>query len=188
MEIQTGIFDTALPPIADDAFLLSLVQSGDEQAVATLFDRYSRIVYSVALRVLSDAAAAEDVLQEVFLQLWRTPGGFTAEGGSLGGWLAVLARNRSIAALRRRRPLELIDAITLAVPSDLAGEAGRNRLAERARTLFHQLPSVQRKALEMAFFDGLTHREIAEMTGEPAAAVRSSLRNALLALREAFQP
>ena len=73
MEIQTGIFDTALPPIADDAFLLSLVQSGDEQAVATLFDRYSRIVYSVALRVLSDAALAEDMLQEVFLQLWRTP-------------------------------------------------------------------------------------------------------------------
>jgi RNA polymerase sigma-70 factor (ECF subfamily) len=188
MEIQTGIFDTALPPIADDAFLLSLVQAGDEQAVATLFDRYSRIVYSVALRVLSDPASAEDVLQEVFLQLWRTPASFMADGGSLGGWLAVLARNRSIAALRRRRPLDLIDAIAFAAPADLAGEAGRNRLAERARTLLQKLPSVQRKALEMAFFDGLTHREIAEMTGEPVAAVSSSLRNALLALREAFQP
>ncbi len=186
MEIQTGIFDTALPPIADDAFLLSLVRSGDEQAVATLFDRYSRIVYSVALRVLSDAAAAEDVLQEVFLQLWRAPGSFTADGGSLGGRLAVLARNRSIAALRRRRPLEMIDAIALASPTDLAGEARRNRLAERARTLLQKLPSAQRKALEMAFFDGLSHREIAEMTGEPVAAVRSSLRSTLLALREAF--
>ena len=188
MEIQTGIFDTALPPIADDAFLLSLVQAGDEQAVTTLFDRYSRIVYSVALRVLSDAASAEDVLQEVFLQLWRTPASFTADGGSLGGWLAVLARNLSIDALRRRRPINLIDAIALGSPSDLASEAGRNRLAERARTLLQKLPSAQRKALEMAFFDGLTHREIAEMTGEPVAAVRSSLRSALLALREAFQP
>ena len=188
MEIQTGIFDTALPPIADDAFLLSLVQAGDEQAVATLFDRYSRIVYSVAMRVLSDPASAEDVLHEVFLQLWRAPACFTADGGSLGGRLAVLARNRSIAALRRRRPLDLIDAIALAAPADLSGEAGRNRLAERARTLLQKLPSARRKTLEMAFFDGLTHREIAEMTGEPVAAVSSSLRNALLALREAFQP
>jgi RNA polymerase sigma-70 factor (ECF subfamily) len=188
MELQTGVFDTALPPIADDAFLLSLVQSGDEQSVATLFDRYSRIVYSVALRVLSDAAAAEDVLHEVFLQVWRSPGSFTAAAGSLGGRLAVLARNRSIDALRRRRPIDLIDAIALGSPSDLASEAGRNRLAERSRVLLHQLPSGQRKTLEMAFFDGLTHREIAETTGEPVAAVKSSLRSALLALREAFQP
>ena len=188
MELQTGVFDTAVPPIADDAFLLSLVQSGDEQAVATLFDRYSRTVYSVALRVLSDAASAEDVLQEVFLQLWRTPGSFTTDGGSLGGRLAVLARNLSIDALRRRRPINLIDAIALGSPSDLAREAGRNRFAERARKLLHQLPSGQRKALEMAFFDGLTHREIAEMTGEPVSTVKSSLRSALLALREAFQP
>jgi RNA polymerase sigma-70 factor (ECF subfamily) len=188
MELQTGVFDLAVPPIADDAFLLSLVQSGDEQAVATLFDRYSRTVYSVALRVLSDAAAAEDMLQEVFLQVWRAPGGFTADGGSLGGRLAVLARNRSIDALRRRRPIDLIDAIALGSPSDLARESGRNRLAERARAVLHQLPSGQRKALEMAFFDGLTHREIAEMTGEPVAVVRSSLRSALLALREAYRP
>jgi RNA polymerase sigma-70 factor (ECF subfamily) len=188
MELQTGVFDAAVPPIADDAFLLSLVQSGDEQAVTTLYDRYSRIVYSVALRVLSDAAAAEDVLHEVFMQLWRTPGSFTASAGSLGGRLAILARNLSIDALRRRRPIDLIDATALASPSDLASEAGRNRLAEHARALLHQLPSGQRKALEMAFFDGLTHREIAEMTGQPVAAVKSSLRSALLALREAFQP
>jgi len=188
MEIQTGIFDTALPPIADDALLLSLVQAGDEQAVATLYDRYSRIIYSVALRVLSDAPAAEDVLHEVFMQLWRAPGSFTVDGGSLGGRLAVLARNLSIDALRRRRPIDPIDMIALGTPSDLASEAGRNRLAERARTLLQKLPSAQLKALEMAFFDGLTHREIAEMTGEPVAAVRNSLRNSLLALREAFQP
>ena len=132
MEIQTGIFDTALPPIADDAFLLSLVQAGDEQAVATLFDRYSRIVYSVALRVLSDPASAEDVLHEVFLQLWRAPASFTAVEGSLGGRLAVLARNLSIAALRRRRPLDLIDAIALAAPSR-SFRRGRAQPPRRAR-------------------------------------------------------
>ncbi len=102
MERTIGVFDRAQHPTADDAYLLSLVQSGDEQAMATLFDRYSRIVYSVALRVLSDPALAEDILQEVFMQLWRTPGSFTAAEGNLGGWLAVLSRNRSIDAIRRK--------------------------------------------------------------------------------------
>jgi len=188
MEIQTGVFDRSQTTTADDRFLLSLVQSGDEQAMATLFDRYSKIVYSVALRVLSDPASAEDILQEVFMQLWRTPGSVAAAGESLGGWLAVLARNRSIDTLRRKRPSDLIDAIALASPTDLSGETGRNRLAERARTLLHQLPSEQRKTLEMAFFDGLTHSEIAEMTGDPVTAVKTTLRSALLTLREAFQP
>ena len=188
MEIQTGVFDRSQTTTADDRFLLSLVQSGDEQAMATLFDRYSKIVYSVALRVLSDPASAEDILQEVFMQLWRTPGSVAAAGESLGGWLAVLARNRSIDTLRRKRPSDLIDAIALASPTDLSGETGRNRLAERARTLLHQLPSEQRKTLEMAFFDGLTHSEIAEMTGERVATVKTTLRTALLTMREAFQP
>jgi RNA polymerase sigma-70 factor (ECF subfamily) len=188
MERTIGVFDRAQHPTADDAFLLSLVQSGDEQAMATLFDRYSKIVYSVALRVLSDQASAEDVLQDVLLQLWRTPDSYTAAAGSLGGWLAVLARNRSVDALRRKRPSEPIDAIALVPPSDLSSEAERNRLAERARALLHQLASEQRNILEMAFFDGLTHSEIAEMTGDPVATVKTTLRSALLTMRETFQP
>lgn len=188
MELQTGVFDRSQPAMADDRSLLALVQSGDERALATLFDRYSRIVYSVALRVLSDPASAEDILHEVFMQMWRTPGSVTAAGESLGGWLAVLARNRSVDALRRRRPTDLIDAITFASPTDLRSEAERNRLAERARSLLHQLPYEQRKTLEMAFFDGLTHSEIAEMTGERVATVKTTLRTALLTMREAFQP
>jgi RNA polymerase sigma-70 factor (ECF subfamily) len=188
MDRTIGTFDRAQHPTADDAFLLSLVQSGDEQAMATLFDRYSRIVYSVALRVLSDPALAEDILQEVFMQLWRTPGSFTAVEGNLGGWLAVLSRNRSINALRRKHHADPIGAIAFATPTDLSIEAERNRLAERSRSLLHRLPSEQRKALEMAFFDGLTHTEIAEITGDPVATVTSTLHSALLALREAVQP
>ena len=188
MDRTIGVFDRAQHPTADDAFLLSLVQSGDEQAIATLFDRYSRIVYSVALRVLSDPALAEDVLQEVFMQMWRTPGSFTAAEGNLGGWLAVLSRNRSIDVLRRKHHADTIAAIAFATPTDLSNEAERNRLAERSRTLLHQLPGEQRKALEMAFFDGLTHTEIAEITGDPVASVTSTLHSALLALREAVQP
>ena len=188
MDRTIGTFDRAQHPTADDAFLLSLVQSGDEQAMATLFDRYSRIVYSVALRVLSDPAPAEDILQEVFMQMWRTPGSFTATEGNLGGWLAVLSRNRSVNVLRRKHHADPIAAIAFATPTDLSIEAERNQLAERSRSLLHRLPSEQRKALEVAFFDGLTHTEIAEITGDPVATVTSTLHSALLALREAVQP
>jgi RNA polymerase sigma-70 factor (ECF subfamily) len=100
----------------------------------------------------------------------------------------VVARNRSIDALRRKRPSESIDVIALASPYNLADEAERNSLMERARTIIHQLPSEQRKTLEMAFFDGLTHSEIAEMTGDPLGTVKTRIRSALITLRKAFQP
>lgn len=177
------------PPSApDDATLLALVRNGDEYAMASLFDRYSKIVYSVALRVLRDPAAAEDVLQEIFMQVWRNPDGFVASRGSLGGWLAVVSRNRSIDALRRKRPTEAIDDIALASDYNLADEAERNNLMEKARGVIHQLPPEQRKTLEMAFFDGLTHTEIAEMTGDPLGTVKTRIRSALTTLRKAFNP
>lgn len=188
MDRTIGAVDRTQHPTADDAFLLSLVQAGEEQAMATLFDRYSKVVYSVALRVLSDQALAEDILQDVFMQMWRTPDNFTAVGGSLGGWLAVLARNRSVNALRRKHQADPMDTIAFAAPIDLSSEAERNRFAERAHSLLHQLPSEQRKALEMAVFDGLTHIEIAEVTGEPLDNVKTALRSGLQTLREACQP
>ena len=91
-------------PTADDNALVAAIRSGDQSAMGALYDRYSSIVYSVALRVLGDTGAAEDVLQDVFMQLWRNPGAFDASRGNLGAWLAVITRNRSIDALRKRRP------------------------------------------------------------------------------------
>ncbi len=178
-----------MPPAStqDDSSLLALVQRGDEAAMASLFDRYSKIVYSVALRVLRDPALAEDVLQEVFLQIWRNPDSFTAARGSLGGWLAVVSRNRSIDILRRKRPMDSVDDIALASPYNLADEGERNIMMERARAAIVLLPKEQRKTLEMAFFDGLTHSEIAEMTGDPLGTVKTRIRSALLAVRKAFQ-
>src|SRR5215468_8925654 len=99
-----GLVNASFQSSQDDSTLLAQVRRGDENAMASLFDRYSKIVYSVALRVLRDPASAEDVLQEVFMQIWRNPNSFVATRGSLGGWLAVVARNRSIDALRRKRP------------------------------------------------------------------------------------
>src|ERR1700710_2494147 len=178
-----------LPPLSpqDDAALLLLVQRGDSTAMATLYDRYSRVVYSVALRVLRDPSAAEDVLQEVFMQIWRNPDAFVATRGSLGGWLAVVSRNPSLHALRRKRPMESVDEMSLASNYNLADEAERNSMMEKARGVIYQLPTEQRKTLEMAFFDGLTHSEIAEMTGNPRGTVKTRIRSALLTLRKAFQ-
>ncbi len=184
---ETGLVNPPPPSTQDDATLLTMVQRGDEHAMATLFDRYSKVVYSVALRVLRDPASAEDVLQEVFMQIWRNPEGFIATRGSLGGWLAVVSRNRSIDALRRKRPSESVDDIALASPYNLANEAERNSLIEKAREVIHQLPVEQRKTLEMAFFDGLTHSEIAEMTGDPLGTVKTRIRSGLTTLRKAFQ-
>ena len=171
----------------EDAQLLDRVRRGDDQAMATLYDRYSKVVYSVALRVLRDPASAEDVLQDVFLGVWRKPETFVSARGSLGGWLAVVARNRAIDTLRRKRPSEQVEEIQLASPFNLADEAERNTLMQRARAILLHLPLEQRKTLEMAYFDGLTHTEIAEITGDPLGTVKTRIRSALLSLRKELE-
>lgn len=166
--------------------LISAIRSGNEDAMAQLYDRYSSIVYSVALRVLADTAAAEDVLQDVFMQLWRNPGGFDSSRGSLAPWLAVIARNRAIDSLRKRKPEADIADVVLSVEPDLAGDAERSRAMEKVRSALTQMPPAQRSALEMAYFEGLTHSEIAGKTGEPLGTIKTRIRGGLLALRKAF--
>lgn len=172
---------------AEDAALLVKVEQGDQQAMGLLFDRYSGIVYSVALRVLKDTGQAEDVMQNIFIQIWKKPGAFISGRGSLGAWLAVVARNRAIDSLRRRRPMDSIEDVVLAASTDLAAEAERNALMEKVRTYMHQLPPEQRRSVEMAYFEGLSHSEIAEKTGDPLGTVKTRIRLALIALRRAMQ-
>jgi len=171
-----------------DARLVSGIRSGDEQAMAQLYDRYSPIVYSVALRVLGDTAAAEDILQEVFMQLWRSPDGFDASRGSLPGWLAVISRNRAIDSLRRRRPETDITEVVVSITPDFAGSAESSRALEKIRSTLDGMPFAQRSALEMAFFQGLTHSEIAAKTGEPLGTIKTRIRAGLLSLRKVFNP
>lgn len=189
MNRETGMSTTIPDPGGAqlDADLLGKVQRGDESAMAAIYDRYSKVVYSVALRVLRDPASAEDVLQEIFMQVWRSPARFIATRGSLGGWLAVVTRNRSIDKLRRKRPTEQVEEMQLPSLCNLADEAERNLMMEKARVVILQLPAEQRKTFEMAFFDGLTHSEIAEMTGDPLGTVKTRIRSAILTLRKAFQ-
>ena len=168
--------------------LLSAIRSGDGQAMAQLYEHYSAIVYSVALRVLGDTAAAEDILQEVFMQLWRSPEVFDASRGSLPGWLAVVARNRAIDSLRKRRPESDINEVVVSIEPDLASRAEYSRARETIRGVLGGMSAPQRAALEMAFFDGLTHTEIAAKTGEPLGTIKTRIRAGLVTLRKAFNP
>jgi RNA polymerase sigma-70 factor, ECF subfamily len=168
----------------DDAALLASIQSGGQDAMARFFARYSSMVYSVALRVLKDAGEAEDVVQEIFVQVWKNPGAFVLGRGSLGGWLAVVARNRAIDALRRRRPSDPVELFSLPSSTDLANEAERSVLMEKIQTAMLTLPAEQKKSVELAFFDGLSHSEIAEKTGDPLGTVKTRIRLALITLRK----
>jgi RNA polymerase sigma-70 factor (ECF subfamily) len=171
----------------DDNAILHRINMGAEDSLGALYDRYGKLVYSVALRVLRDPTAAEDVLCEIFMDIWRKSDNYLAIRGPLGGWLAVLARNRAIDALRRKRPINTMEDILLASNFDLSQEPERNTLSEKARSVLRALPTDQRKTLEMAFFDGLTHSEIAEMTDDSDSNIRTRLRSALLTLRKAMQ-
>jgi RNA polymerase sigma-70 factor (ECF subfamily) len=145
-------------------------------------------VYSVALRVLRDSGQAEDILQEVFLQLWRKPAAFVQNRGSLGAWLVVIARNRAIDVLRRRKPSDSVDDVVLASTVNVADEAERNTMMAKVRRVIADLPMEQRKSLELAYFEGLSHTEIASRTGDPLGTVKTRIRQALISLRKAFQP
>jgi len=168
-----------------DAALVSAIRAGSETAMAQLYDRYSSLLYSVALRILGDDGAAEDVLQDVFMQLWRNPGAFDSSRGCIPAWLAVVARNRAIDSLRRRRPHTDIADLVVSVEADLAKQVDRDRAIAAVRDTLQAMPPSQRTALELAFFEGLTHAEIAEKTGEPLGTIKTRIRAALLALRKA---
>lgn len=171
---------------ADDMGLIARIQSGDQVALSALFDRYGTLIYSVAFRVLKDASEAEDVMQEIFIQIWKNPRSFVSGKGSLAGWLAVVARNRSIDVLRRRRPTDPVELFALPAATNLAREAERDSLLGKIRGVMGGLPDEQRRPLELAFFEGLSHSEIAERTGDPLGTVKTRIRAALTTIRKAL--
>ena|SRR5579859_7612616 len=173
-------------PQMTDSMLISRIRTGDEEALAALHDRYASVVYSVALRVLGDTTQAEDILQEIFIQLWRNPQRFDANRGSLGAWLAVIARHRAIDQLRRRRPETDVEDVIISVDTRLEQTTDRNMAIAKVRAAVEHLPPEQRQPLELAFFQGLTHSEIASKTGEPLGTIKTRIRTALLALRKAL--
>lgn len=170
-----------------DAALVRRILDGDEAALGTLYDRYGSLVYSVANRILRDTGAAEEVLQDIFHRLWRAAASFDAERGSLGSWLLVMARNRSIDRLRRRGPAaeDPVESLPPAI-LNIESDAARDEMVARVRRALEELPEPQRKAMELAYFEGLTQSEIASHTGDPLGTVKTRLRTALASLRKAL--
>lgn len=181
-----GTSSRARPDAGDDMRLVARVRAGDQQALSELYDRYSNVVYAVSLRILQDTGAAEDILQDIFLQLWRRPDAFDSSRGSLGAWLAVIARHRSIDRLRQRRPESNIEDCVIASGTDLRDETERSLVIEKVRLVMNEMSPDQRTAMELAFFQGLTHTEIAEKTGEPLGTIKTRIRSGLQMLRARF--
>ncbi|MBT5773504.1 MAG: sigma-70 family RNA polymerase sigma factor [Dehalococcoidia bacterium] len=179
----------------EDAALVAALATDEVTALEQLYDRYSALVFSIALRVLHDHTLAEDVTQEVFLRLWRQPASFDPERGRFISWLSSVARNRSLDELRkltRRRGAEdQTEEAVLDLPDESRGEDPQEEaiLAEervRIRAALAELPPAQREVIELAYFSGLTQVEIAERTGDPLGTIKTRVRLGMRKLREAL--
>jgi RNA polymerase sigma-70 factor, ECF subfamily len=161
----------------------------DESALAELYDRYAGMLTSVLCRILRDSQAAEEILQDIFFQLWRTSSQFDAARGSLPGWLAVIARNRAISRLRRKNPAagEELGENAVVVAYNLETAVAQQEMMARVAAVLGRLPKEQREALELAYFEGMTHSEIARHTGDPLGTVKTRLRTAVETLKRDLQ-
>lgn len=176
--------DLSDPKPAPDLQLLGSIASGDEDALLALYDRYSRIVYSVLLRVVRDVGAAEELLQDIFLQLWRCPRRFDSARGNLGAWLATVARHRGIDHLRRQRSTDTIENANVGSIGGQQHFVETSEAMNKVARLLPQLTPEQREVLQLAFFDGLTHIEISQRTGRPLGTVKTQIRGAVITLRK----
>lgn len=180
---------------AEDARLVLRMARGDREAFAGLYDRFSRPLYTTALRILGDEREAEDVLQEIFLDLWRRAREFDRSRGSVFSWAVTLTRNRSIDRVRMRRRRG--DLLARSAPEDLGygspADAATARLEDKeqaalVRAALQSLPEEQQQALHLAFFGGLTQQEIAERLAAPLGTVKARIRRGLLKLRDLVAP
>lgn len=167
------------------------MSGGEIAALETLYDRYRAVAYALALRITADAQLAEDVVQDAFLGVWRNADRYAAGRGSVRTWLLSIVHHRAIDLVRRRRPTESIptegdsseSVLTVADPwPEVAGRLDRDRI----RAALARLSEVQREAVELAYFGGLTQVEIADRVGAPLGTVKSRIRLGLLALRQAL--
>ncbi len=178
--------------VADPDLVIQLA-AGSQEALAALYDRYGRVAYSVALRILGDPGRAEDAVQEAFLKIWTNASSFDARRGSLRTWLLVSVRNRSIDYLRgrgahERQELELQPAVVETRPrSDPWREVSLSLERTAVREAMSNLPAEQRQAVELAYFAGYSHREIADMTSVPLSTVKGRMRLALEKLSSYLQ-
>ena len=171
-----------------DARLLSRLAAGEVDAAAELYDRCSAHVYALARRILRDDGEAEDVVQEVFAQAWRTAARYQSGRATVVGWLLMMTRTRAIDRIRARRvrPDLLAGSVPDVLPSAEAQPSDlllASEQADRVRSALLGLPPPQRSAIEMAYYEGMTQAEIAQRLSEPLGTVKTRIRAALTALR-----
>jgi RNA polymerase sigma-70 factor (ECF subfamily) len=176
-----------------DATLVQRLLQKDVGAFEQLYDRHSRVVYGLVLRILQQASTSEEVVQDVFLQLWRNAAQYQAARGAFVPWLLTLARNRALDQLRlkserqRRREDQTEELPSVVTAPEYEKALDEKRRAERVRSLMTSLNPQQKKAIELAYFEGLSHSEIAAALKEPLGTVKSWIRNGLLRLKEGLQ-
>jgi len=172
-----------------DGDLVLRLQRRDPQALAELYDRYGRLVFSLILRVVRDAGIAEDLVQETFLRVWNRVQGFESGKGTIGPWLLAVARNRAIDYLRsaggrERNALELEETTHPALASDIEQSLLDSDRIRRVKAAMDKLSPNQRQAIELAYFEGLSQSEMAERMGQPLGTVKTWVRTALRSLRD----
>ncbi|MGH9783210.1 MAG: sigma-70 family RNA polymerase sigma factor [Terriglobia bacterium] len=177
-----------------DAALMEELARQSPRALEQLYDRYSRAVYSLALRITRQSATAEEIVQDVFLRLWRNAHAYQPSRGPLEPWLLTLARNRALDVLRakaekQRRQEAGVEYFPWPAPGGPPEQWPEQRMdqrrrAELVRNLIGALPETQRRAIELAYFEGMTQSEIAAAMNEPLGTVKTWIRNGLLRLRQ----
>ncbi len=188
MWIWLATISTAATAAADREAVVRMA-AGDTDGLTTLYDRHGRLVYSLALRIVRDSGDAEDVTQDVFVQAWRQADRFDGARGSVAAWLLTVTRARAIDVLRRRRvrPQPAGEPVFTETSDAAPGQDLQLEWTERAgavRAALQSLPLVQRLAIELAFYEGLTHNEIAEQLEIPLGTVKGRVRQGLLRLRD----
>jgi RNA polymerase sigma-70 factor (ECF subfamily) len=180
--------------VSPDAALVARLLERDVSAFEELYGRHSRIVFGLVVRILQQATTAEEVVQDTFLQLWRNAAQYDVSRGPFLPWLLTVARNRALDQLRlkserQRRREERTEELppVVSLPPDLEGKLDEKRQAARVRQLMNGLHRQQKRAIELAYFEGLSHSEIAAKMQEPLGTVKSWIRNGLLKLKEGLE-
>ncbi len=178
--------------VLDDLSAVARVARGEAAGLEALYDRHATAIYSLALRIVRDTSEAEDVTQEVFAQAWAQAGRYDSARGAVAAWLLVMARSRALDRLRRRRAVLKpgpADDVLAAIPDPAPSVEITTAADEQARTTraaLAGLPAAERAALELAYYEGLTHVEIAARTATPLGTVKTRIRSALRRVREAL--